>query len=616
MGARNSYRIAQAYLLAVAARAALEPACDVLVAGGSLASLAAAVAAANASLALAPAAPASVCLLEITDWLGGQVSASGTSAIDFGETSTNFPANFPAPFAAFLTSPPLGPPGENPGGCTVSAKCFLPATFVAWADALVASLPNLRVYRSTAVVNVTRDADAAGRTGRAAAGPPGRSSAAPPERIARIASVSAVRRTPTAAHPSGYDRVLSESLADWYSPAPSAFFDKELLEFAVPPAGVVVEATEFGDVLLLGGLNVTQGAEVDEASALNVMQSCGQAATVCFWTSWDSTPVPSPDPWPAGWPGRFPMSNTSRWELASLAHTLTWRRSLAANASDTATVREGDVSLINDGEGGNDELNAYLFLPVDEARATATLGVYAGGVDLVALAMAEARAYAFYHAVADAAPRLLPASAGLFGLNASAAGTPTGLAKMPYLRDSRRAAAGIFAFRLCHDFAMPDAPGPGPAGCYNGGGEEGEGVVELPTERGGPTGYHWHDTVALGSYGFDQHRLANSTCVLPQYLQYGGLPGPSLPYFLPWRALTTADAPNLLVAGKNMAQSFYANAVTRLHPSEWSSGAAAGAGAALMAHSAWTSMDVYSNISALRALVNSSAVGLPIEWTL
>jgi hypothetical protein len=123
-----------------------EPACDVLVAGGSLASLAAAVAAANASLALSPSAPASVCLLEITDWLGGQATASGTSAIDLGATWDNFPTNFPAAFAAFLLSPPLGPAGHNPGGCTVSQKCFLPALFVAWADALVATLPNLRVY--------------------------------------------------------------------------------------------------------------------------------------------------------------------------------------------------------------------------------------------------------------------------------------------------------------------------------------------------------------------------------------------------------------------------------------------------------------------------------------
>jgi hypothetical protein len=56
--------------------------------------------------------------------------------------------------AEALTSPGLGNGTHNPGGCTVSKKCFLPSHFVAWADALVATLPNLRVYRSTAVTAV------------------------------------------------------------------------------------------------------------------------------------------------------------------------------------------------------------------------------------------------------------------------------------------------------------------------------------------------------------------------------------------------------------------------------------------------------------------------------
>ena len=41
-------------------------------------------------------------------------------------------------------------------------------------------------------------------------------------------------------------------------------------------------------------------------------------------------------------------------------------------------------------------------------------------------------------------------------------------------------------------------------------------------------------------------------------------------------------APNLLVAGKCMAESFRANANTRLHPSEWTTGVAAGGAAVLM----------------------------------
>ena len=64
-----------------------------------------------------------------------------------------------------------------------------------------------------------------------------------------------------------------------------------------------------------------------------------------------------------------------------------------------------------------------------------------------------------------------------------------------------------------------------------------------------------------------------------------------------------------------MSQSFYANAITRLHPSEWSSGAAAGAGAALMAARGWDSAQVYANITVLQELLKSDAVGQPLEWS-
>jgi hypothetical protein len=560
------------------------PSCDILIAGGSLASLAAALTAANASLLLSPSAPASVCLLEITDWLGGQATASGTSAIDLGSTWQAFPANLPRAFADALTSAALGPADFNPGGCTVSKKCFLPQLFSSWADAAAAALPNLRVLRSTAVHGVARD-----------------------HATGRIVRVSAVTRTPTAAHASGWDRLLSAALPDWYSPTDSEYFTKSVVDFEVPAnGGVVIEGTEFGDVLLLGDLNVTQGGEEDEASAAPARQSCGQATTVCFWPRWGASAAPSPDPWPPGSDGGHAIpSFVPSSPTGSLPFSLTWRRSLAADPADVKTPRVGDVALLNGGlVDSNDEDYAYVFLPVEEARASAALGAYAGGVDLLALAMAEARAYAFYHHIVAALPANLPAAVGFLTLNASAAGTQTGLAKMPYLRDTRRGAAGLGGFRLCHFFAAPNGTGPGPAGC-------GLGSAGEP----GPTGYgwHWNDTIALGSYDFDIHRM--KSCELPPYL-YFCYPNCSvgLPYYLPWRALTHMQAPNLLLAGKTMSQSFYANAITRLHPSEWSSGAAAGAGAALMAARAWSSADVFDNVGVLQDLLVK--VGVPIEWTL
>ena len=89
-------------------------ACDVIIAGGSLASLAAAVSAANYSSAL------TVCFLEPTDWPGGQLTASAVPAVDFGPHNRN-PANVAQSFASFLFGPSM--PGDaNLGDCWVSLQ--------------------------------------------------------------------------------------------------------------------------------------------------------------------------------------------------------------------------------------------------------------------------------------------------------------------------------------------------------------------------------------------------------------------------------------------------------------------------------------------------------------
>ena len=110
--------------------------------------------------------------------------------------------------------------------------------------------------------------------------------------------------------------------------------------------------------------------------------------------------------------------------------------------------------------------------------------------------------------------------------------------------------------------------------------------------------------------------MNTKACELPAYL-YFCYPACSagLPYYLPWRALTHAEAPNLLLAGKTMSQSFYANAITRLHPTEWSAGAAAGGGAALMAARGWSSADALAHIGEVQALLVSDAVKNRLEWT-
>jgi hypothetical protein len=188
------------------------------------------------------------------------------------------------------------------------------------------------------------------------------------------------------------------------------------------------------------------------------------------------------------------------------------------------------------------------------------------------------------------AESLNPASwgGGRLALNRTTSGTLHGLSKMVYWRDTRRA-VGVDGFKLLHTELRDNSP-----------------IC--------PTGTPFNDSIALGDYNDDTHHVLASVCTYPAYMNGAGEGGK--PYFIPFRALMVADAPNLLAAGKLMSQSFHANSNTRLHPSEWTSGVAAGGAAALMVRKQWKDTGrALANIGELRAFLNSSAVGQPLEWS-
>ena len=233
----------------VAATAQSSTICDVIVAGGSLASLAAAVSAANVSAALR------VCFLDPTDWPGGQLTASAVPAVDFGPMNGT-PENNAMSFASFLWGP-LMPAEVNLGACWVSKKCFLPTLAMdSFVFPLLQSLPNIVVYLRTAVSYAVRDA-ASGN----------------------VTSIVGITRTPVAGT-TGWETTTSAQLADWYDPSPSSAFTKAVTTFNLSPGGVVIEATEFGDVLMTAGLPVAQGIEVPAENSTSYQSYCGQASTV------------------------------------------------------------------------------------------------------------------------------------------------------------------------------------------------------------------------------------------------------------------------------------------------------------------------------------------------
>ena len=112
--------------------------CDIVIAGGSAASLAAALTAAAAS------PRATVCLTDPTDWPGGQLTASAVSAIDGPILSVTGRTGHDLMGA-------LGSP-RNPGGCWVSTMCYEPAKLVRdYVTPAVARPPNLVVLNRTVV---------------------------------------------------------------------------------------------------------------------------------------------------------------------------------------------------------------------------------------------------------------------------------------------------------------------------------------------------------------------------------------------------------------------------------------------------------------------------------
>lgn len=542
-----------------AAVLAAEAPCDVLIAGGSLASFAAAVTAANAS-----SAP-SVCFLEITDWPGGQLTASGVPAVDFGDVNgRDEGVNIARAFASWLWGRTM-PGSKNPGSCWVSLKCFpAPTAIEGLIMPLLKALPNLRVFMRTAVQSASRDASG------------------------RVVAITAVRRNPTNGT-TGWEALLSETVEDWYSSTPSARFSKELLTLPVSPGGVVIEATEFGDVLATGaGLPLAQGIEAPFENSTASQTYCGQAITIPFSVLYSKDPAPSPDPVPAG------SAEGAPWGSQGLSWHRVWtyRRSVSPPNTSIDEVRVGDISCQNVG-GGNDLDNAYPFLPTNSAefvRQTSAPGLWRGGLNLTALSMAEQRAFAYYHWYISS-PNASKGTAGHLSMAPEQMGTSSGLSKMPYLRDARRAAAGVDGFRL--DYAGLSTADP----------------------RNVSYAQRWPDTIALGNYFYaDIHRMTAQACPLPPYLTNAS-GSKILPYFIPFRALTVDGAPNLLVAGKSMAQTFWASAGTRLHPEEFNTGVSAGAAAAWMfAENIASTADALARVGELQALLASDKVGQPLWW--
>jgi len=148
-----------------------------------------------------------VCLLEPTDWIGGQLTAELLSAPDFAwhtiKDTDGFTLNVRAIDQQLNNQNPLFAKMlavfGNAGGCHVSPSCSIPSLF--HSQAVLPQVNNTRIFYNTVIKRVTKDV-----TGR------------------RITQIDAIQRTPCSTEE--LCRFLSEELPDWYSPNDSPWFTK------------------------------------------------------------------------------------------------------------------------------------------------------------------------------------------------------------------------------------------------------------------------------------------------------------------------------------------------------------------------------------------------------
>ena len=476
---------------------------DILVVGGGTGGCAAAVAAASLGRR--------VIMTEQTDWIGGQLSSQAVPPDEhawieqFGCTR-RYREYRERVRQHYRDSYPLRPEARanerlNPGGGSVSRLCHEPRATVAALNGMMAwpqSAGRLTVLLDRRPVAVDMDGD------RARA-------------------------------------VTLENLRDSGSETISADY--------------VIDATELGDLLPLAGVEYVSGAESQDqtgephARPGPAEPDSVQAITWCFpmaydpdgsrvidrpveYSRWrDYVPALSP-PWSGkllSWETTHPITLEPRTQplfAQKEGGPCWWRyRQIITRAHYEPGAMPYEATLVNWPQNDYFEQN-IIDRPDDE----------------VARALAESRqlSLSLLYWMQTEAPR--PDGGvgypGLF-LRPDITGTDDGLAKYPYIRESRRIVA---EFTVTENHVGADARG------------------ERPAER-------FEDSVGIGCYRIDLH---------PDTGKRNYIDVSSMPFEIPLGALVPVRVENLLPACKNIGTTHITNGCYRLHPVEWNIGEAAG----------------------------------------
>jgi hypothetical protein len=583
--------------------------CEILVVGGGLAG------AATAYEGLL--AGRTVCLTEITDWVGGQISAQGTSALDERPTQRQM-LLYPRGYLKFRQRIKERYDRLNPGACWVSESCFLPhdghkLLFDILKDAAKEGKGKLKWYPNTVVKELEIS-------------PSGQ----------QIAGAIAIEHQPSAGAPPLNTEPLSQTIEDAYRYDNSRRFDKTIIRFAPlktdkpaqkPADWYVVDATETGELVALADVPYRLG--IDPRSSLEPSASSATADPYCtqgftYTFAMEATAEPQQHKMPNFYPQYAPYYSYELQRLASFPLVFTYRRIWSVKPDEKLPpdprkypIYPGDISMQNwtwgnDYRPGTEADN--LIYTREQLQATGQLqpGGWMGGLRVESLRKGEEKALGFFYwlvagttdsQLGDGVKKPQLNNRFLAGLD-SPMGTAHGLSKYPYMREGRRIIGrpspgqpeGFMVWEVDisrKDFReewyrlnlLPDV--------YRNLWEGLAGLdalkvitdkqpVEETKQRTRSTIYP--DSVGIGHYAIDFHPcMAASPPEAPGNKEREGErrgAGTAYPFQIPLRAMIPQKIDNMLVAGKSIATSHIAAAAYRVHSFEWSAGAAAGTAAA------------------------------------
>ena len=229
--------------------------CDMLVVGGGLAG--------SATAYEGLLAGKTVCMTEITDWVGGQISAQGTSALDERPTQRSL-LFYPRGYLELRERIKKKYDTLNPGDCWVSDSCFLPQDghellFQQLQAAANKGRGKLRWYPAT----VIKEFDIEER---------------------QIKSAIAIQHQPQPGTKPLNTKTLSQTIEDAYRYEDSPSFQKTIIQFVPkssrrPAPWYVIEATETGEVIALADVPFRVG--VDRRSYLEPSSSSATGDPFC-----------------------------------------------------------------------------------------------------------------------------------------------------------------------------------------------------------------------------------------------------------------------------------------------------------------------------------------------